>query len=172
MTVETIQDPLAEIQIITGDDWAPWFTRAASEAQESLHLTYYMISPYWRGPNATAFNLIKVLAAAAQRGLTCRLIIDQPNVAFTTRPFNARAGEALVRAGWKVRVMPDARTLHEKIMIVDKSLSLVGSHNISKASATSNYDTSLAIRSIPLAERLHRQFWERWRLAKTLTVTP
>ena len=68
--------------------------------------------------------------------------------------------------------MPDARTLHEKIMIVDKSLSLVGSHNISKASATSNYDTSLAIRSIPLAERLHRQFWERWRLAKTLTVTP
>lgn len=172
MSIETIQDPLAEIQIITGDDWAPWFTKAASEAQASLHLTYYMISPYWRGPNATSFNLVKVLASAAQRGLTCRLIIDQPNVAFTTRPFNARAGEALVRAGWKVRVMPDARTLHEKIMIVDKSLSLVGSHNISKASATSNYDTSLAIRSIPLAERLHRQFWERWRLAKTLTVTP
>lgn len=172
MTVETIQDPLAEIQVITGDDWAPWFTRAASEAQASLHLTYYMISPYWRGPNATSFNLVKVLANAAHRGLTCRLIIDQPNVAFTTRPFNARASEALVRAGWKVRVMPDARTLHEKIMIVDKSLSLVGSHNISKASATSNYDTSLAIRSLPLAERLHRQFWERWRLAKTLTVTP
>lgn len=172
MPIATINDPSAEIQIITGDDWAPWFTAAASNAQASLHLTYYMISPYWRGPNATSFNLVKVLASAAQRGLTCRLIIDQPNVAFTTRPFNARAGEALVRAGWKVRVMPDARTLHEKIMIVDQELSLVGSHNISKASATSNYDTSLAIKSAPLAALLYRQFWTRWRIAKTLTVTP
>lgn len=170
MGIEYLSDPEAQLAIITGDDWAPWVSDAIRQATASLHLCYYMVSPYWRGPSGMSIDLMKILGEAPQRGLTCRLIIDQPNVAFTTRPFNARAGEKLVRAGWKVRVMPDKRTLHEKIMIIDETLSLVGSHNISKASATSNYDTSLAIRSPALAAQLHRQFWQRWRLASPLVV--
>jgi phosphatidylserine/phosphatidylglycerophosphate/cardiolipin synthase-like enzyme len=61
--------------------------------------------------------------------------------------------------------MPDKKTLHEKILLLDKQIAVIGSHNISKASAISNFDTSLAVESVLLAERLYRQFWERWRLA-------
>jgi phosphatidylserine/phosphatidylglycerophosphate/cardiolipin synthase-like enzyme len=58
--------------------------------------------------------------------------------------------------------------LHEKFIVIDRQLAILGSHNISRASMASNYDTSLAIHSVQVAERLYRQFWERWRLATPL----
>ena len=61
--------------------------------------------------------------------------------------------------------MPSNKTLHEKVLLLDKHLSVIGSHNISKASAVSNFDTSLAIESEALAQRIYRQFWERWHVA-------
>jgi phosphatidylserine/phosphatidylglycerophosphate/cardiolipin synthase-like enzyme len=61
--------------------------------------------------------------------------------------------------------MPTGKTLHEKILLLDKQLVVIGSHNISKASAISNFDTSLAVDSAALAERIYRQFWQRWRVA-------
>lgn len=165
MTAPTVQDPDARLTLVTGDDWAPWLINNVKVATNSLYLTYYMISPYWRGPTHVGLNLVETLTAAASRVPTCRLIIDQPNVAFTTRPFNVRAASTLHAAGWKIRVMPDRRTLHEKITIIDRRITLIGSHNISKASAISNYDASVAIESALFAELAHRHFWQLWRIA-------
>lgn len=167
---QPLRDPDANLWLLTGDDWAPWLVEAVNAATESLHLSIYMISHHWRNPDLGNLNPVQALKDAALRGLTCRCVIDQPNVVGRLGAFNVTAAADLQRAGWKVRVMPDARTLHEKILVIDKRLSLVGSHNISKASATSNYDTSLAVESTALAERLHRQFWERWRAASPLKV--
>lgn len=170
MTVETFADPSASFELLTGDDWAPWMVQALGKANTQLLISVYMISPYWRGPGWTTIDLVETLAAVARRGVQCRLIVDQPNVPYRTKPFNVDAALILAEAGWSVRVMPDARTLHEKVILIDRELSVIGSHNLSKASATSNYDTSIAIRSPVLAERVYRQFWQRWRLASTLKV--
>jgi phosphatidylserine/phosphatidylglycerophosphate/cardiolipin synthase-like enzyme len=158
----------AEFTLLTGDAFAPWIASQCALTVESLFVSVYMISPYWRTPTNTGINLVETLAEVARRGVKCRLIVDQPNVAFKTKPFNVKAGEDLMRAGWRVAVMPDKRTLHEKIWLFDKRLALIGSHNISLASCTSNYDTSVAIRHKELADQVHRLFWERWRLASEL----
>lgn len=170
--IEALHDPEARIEILTGNDWAAWYKEHLKAATSSVLVSVYMLSPYWRGPVNTKLDLIADLAAAAQRGLTCRLIVDQPNVNYRTLPFNVRSALRLQEAGWKVRVMPDNPTLHEKVTVIDEAISVVGSHNISKASAVSNYDTSLAVYSPLLADRLKTQFWRRWRLAETLKATP
>ena len=164
----SIIDPTANMWLLTGDDWASWFVDSVSGAEESLHLSIYMISSHWRSPDLGGLDLVKVLESAAIRGLTCRMIIDQPNVAGRREQFNFKAATKLQDAGWKIRVMPDARTLHEKVLLIDTRISVIGSHNISKASAISNYDTSLAVDSKLLANRIYRQFWERWRIATPL----
>ena len=110
-------------------------------------------------------DLVNTLAQASVRGLNCRCIIDQPHVVNRQLKYNIKAAAKLQASGWKIRVMPDKKTLHEKILLLDKQIAVIGSHNISKASAISNFDTSLAVESALLAERLYRQFWERWRLA-------
>lgn len=163
-----LSSPDQWVEILTGDDWAPWVKRTLAGAKSSVLLSVYMISPNWRTSGWTSLNLVDELAACAQRGVKCRALIDQPNVNYRTKPFNIAAATQLRDAGWRVRVMPDARTLHEKILVIDHAISIVGSHNISLASATSNYDTSLAVGSADLAERLRRQFWGRWRLGREL----
>lgn len=163
-----LSSPDLWVEILTGDTWAPWMVRALAGASMSVYLSVYMMSPNWRGPGWTSINLVEELAKCARRGIKCRLIIDQPNVNYRTKPFNVDAARLLAAAGWRVRVMPDARTLHEKVLIIDQALSVVGSHNISLASATSNYDTSVAIGSTLVGARLVRQFWTRWRLATEL----
>jgi len=168
MNPAVLADPSATIQVLTEDDWAPWMVAALKAAARSVHISVYMISPHWRAPGWHNLDILYELAQVTRRGAQGRLIVDQPNVPYTTHPFNVVAARTLAAAGWKVRVMPDARTLHEKVLIIDRALSVVGSHNLSRASATSNYDTSLAVRSTLLAEHLHRQFWSRWRLSKTL----
>jgi len=110
-------------------------------------------------------DLVNTLAQASVRGLNCRCIIDQPHVVNRQLKYNIKAAAKLQASGWKIRVMPDKKTLHEKILLLDKQIAVIGSHNISKASAISNFDTSLAVESALLAERLYRQFWERWRVA-------
>ena len=163
----TIAD--ANLTLLTGDDWASWFETSVNEATESIHLSIYMISDHWRSPEVGQLNLVKTLASAAKRGLNCRCIIDQQKVLNRRIKFNTQAATKLQAAGWKIRVMPANKTLHEKVMLIDKSITVLGSHNISKASAISNYDTSLAIESAQLAEKIYRQFWERWRVGVPFT---
>lgn len=168
MTDAQITEANVNMWLLTGDEWAEWFESTVDAAQTSLHLSIYMISSHWRAPELHQVNLVRTLENAALRGLTCRGIIDKPNVPGRREPFNIAAARKLTASGWKIRVIPDARTLHEKTLLIDKRLSVIGSHNLSKASAVSNYDTSLAVDSPALADKLYRQFWERWRIARPL----
>jgi len=153
------------IHLLSGDSWAPWFEKEVNRASSSIHLSIYMISDHWRSPDVGNLDLVETLADAGHRGLNCRCIIDQPHVVNRRIKFNTKAARKLQDSGWKVRVMPSNKTLHEKVLLLDKHLSVIGSHNISKASAVSNFDTSLAIESEALAQRIYRQFWERWHVA-------
>ena len=153
------------IHLLTGDEWAPWFVKAVDQAVSSVHLSIYLLSDHWRSPEVGNLDLVNTLAQASVRGLNCRCIIDQPHVVNRQLKYNIKAAAKLQASGWKIRVMPDKKTLHEKILLLDKQIAVIGSHNISKASAISNFDTSLAVESVLLAERLYRQFWERWRVA-------
>ncbi len=153
------------VHLLSGDDWAPWFEQNVNDALSSIFLSIYMISDHWRSPEVGKLDLVETLARAAMRGLTCRLIIDQPHSLNRMIKFNTKAATKLQEHGWKIRIMPANKTLHEKVLLLDKHLTVIGSHNISKASAISNFDTSLAIESQALADRIYRQFWERWRVA-------
>lgn len=161
-------EPGVRVTLLTGDDWAPWLEWAIREARESIYLSIYMISHHWRDPTTGKLDMTATLAAAGARGLNCRGIIDQPNVQGRKEPYNIKAARQLEASGWIMRKVPDRRTLHEKVMIIDKRLCLVGSHNISKASATSNYDCSLALESTVTAKVLERHFWDIWRIAVPL----
>lgn len=151
--------------LLSGDAWGPWIIDSLSKAEKSVLMSIYMVSPHWRVPNRFKLDMLAALQSCATRGLICRAIMASPTTIKTREAYNNDAAEALAAAGWKVKMMAGARLLHEKFMIVDQRLTVIGSHNISKASLTSNHDTSIAIESAPLAEAAYRLFWERWRTA-------
>lgn len=165
MTPKPITDPEATMMLLSGDAWGPWLIEALGKAEKSVMVSIYMVSPHWRVPNRFKLDMLAALQGCATRGLICRAILASPTTIKTREAYNNDAAEALAAAGWKVKMMTGARLLHEKFMILDRRLTVIGSHNISKASLTSNHDTSIAIDSIALADEAWRLFWERWRAA-------
>ena len=165
MTTHQITDPDAKMQILSGDGWGPWMMKTLQKAEKSVFMSIYMVSPHWRVPNRFKLDLLATLQGCAERGLTCRAIIASPKTIKTRDAYNAEAARELLQAGWKVKMMEGARLLHEKFMLVDNRIAVIGSHNLSKASLTSNHDTSIAIESEALAKEVHTLFWERWRTA-------
>jgi len=163
-----IESPAINMELLTGDDWAPRYTQALNSAQTSIFLSIYMISHHWNSDQAYGIDLLETLKNAALRGIRCRGIVDQPNVQGRREPFNRKAAEAMQAAGWVIRKIPDKTTLHEKLTIIDGRIVLIGSHNISLASACSNIDTTLLVDSPALAEMATKHFWETWRKAQTL----
>lgn len=163
-----IADPDARFKILSGDDWGPWLVKTLQAAEASISLSVYMISHHWRVPTRHKLNLLAELQDCARRDLACRGIVACSSQINAREAFNRDAAEALMEAGWKIRQMQGPRLLHEKIMLIDRRISIIGSHNISKASLASNHDTSIAIESAPLARQIFELFWRRWRDASKI----
>lgn len=170
MTAPEIADPEARFRLLSDDDWGPWFARTLREATTSVLVSVYMISHHWRVPNRFRLDLLHELAQCGRRGLACRGIVAASSQIAAREAFNRTAAKVLIESGWKIRQIAGPRLLHEKIMLIDQRVSIIGSHNISKASLTTNHDTSIAVRSIPLARHLHTLFWQRWRAAQPWTI--
>lgn len=165
MTPKPITDPEATMTLLSGDAWGPWLIEALSKAEKSVMVSIYMVSPHWRVPNRFKLDMLAALQGCATRGLICRAILASPTTIKTREAYNNDAAKALTQSGWKVRMMEGARLLHEKFLLIDGRLTVIGSHNISKASLTSNHDTSIAIESEIVGADVYRLFWERWRAA-------
>lgn len=165
MTPKPITDPGASMTLLSGDAWGPWLIAALQAAEKSVLLSIYMVSPHWRVPNRFKLDMLATLQNCAARGLICRGILAAPATIKTRETYNNDAARALAQSGWKVRMMEGARLLHEKFLLIDGRLTVIGSHNISKASLTSNHDTSIAIESEIVGADVYRLFWERWRAA-------
>ena len=58
------------IELLSGDNWAPWFEYQVDNALTSVFLSIYMISDHWRSPEVGRLDLVETLARAAMRGLT------------------------------------------------------------------------------------------------------
>ncbi|MDG4594216.1 MAG: phospholipase D-like domain-containing protein [Candidatus Contendobacter sp.] len=159
-----VHDPAATLQLLTGDDWGPWLAETLDGAQSSILLSLYMLSHHWRVPSRFKLDLLDTLARCARRGLQCRGILASSETITSRHPFNEGAARTLIDAGWSIRGMRQ-RLLHEKTLLIDRRMVIIGSHNISKASLATNHDTSIAIESQPLADQAWRIFWERWRVA-------
>ena len=165
MTVPVILDPEAQLWLLTEDDWAPFLESQLRAAAESVFISVYMVSRHWKDPGRGRTNLLETLKTCPAKPLRCRIILSHPGTIKAKEPYNIHAAQDLKAAGWGVKFMKPTQILHEKTILIDNSLAIIGSHNISVSSMATNLDTSVAIRSEPFCRLLWRQFWARWRQA-------
>lgn len=165
-----IRDKSATIWTLTGPTWAKFLQKALRGADDSILLSLYLLSPHWSRRRTGTTNILDELCVAGQRlsqqGKTCRAVLGRPTQNAHTATYNLEAAARLTDAKWTVRLMRSSVTLHEKVMIIDDVVSMVGSHNISRSSAFDNLDTSIGIYSKTIATELKQTWWSRWNQAE------
>lgn len=132
---------------IVGSDYPSKVIPLINSAKKTVDIVMYD----WRWyPNQPAhpvqrFNI--AIVDAIKRGVTVRAIVNRAEIL-----------PMLIKVGVKARVTRDHRTLHAKLLFVDDSLLVIGSHNITRNAFTSNIEVSVAVSIPPESTRLQEFF--------------
>lgn len=141
--------------ILGGPGFERAYARAAERliagAQRRCWLAMYVIRP----DGGVIGDLLDALAAAAARGVDVQVLLDRGAARDGVADDKHLAAEAWL-SGHGVRVVLDEidRTTHAKVLVVDGTWVLAGSHNWTSSALTSNREASWLVSDPDAASRI------------------
>jgi phosphatidylserine/phosphatidylglycerophosphate/cardiolipin synthase-like enzyme len=123
-------------------------TDAVVTALASAHKTV-LVQAY----SFTSTPIAKALAAAKERGVEVRIILDK-----SQRTGRYSGADFVAHAGIPVLIDEVPAIAHSKVMIIDSDLVITGSFNFTSAAESKNVENLLVLRSAALAQ-LYRENW-------------
>jgi len=156
----------ADVTDISGKKYYPAVREVMDGANESIFMVMYVVSLHPRNTKSLVYKLCQSLVDAKKRGVKVKVILDR-NVDF---------GRVKKHGKWKVQgknkdafllfkgngidVFYDDMTTytHNKVIVVDKEIIVLGSTNWSRSALRRNNETSVLIKSRELAESILTDF--------------
>lgn len=163
-TFATTGDPVKVKPLMSPDNYATEILKLIQQAQHSVYLQF----AYIRQPSIATFDaIISAIAQKMKDGLDVRILVGSTQ--------QADHSELLIgRRGWKrdqFRMQTSA--LHNKGILVDGKIAVVGSNNWSSDGTQFNRDTSLIFFSKPIAHYYTEVFLFDWNnLSRPITSAP
>lgn len=127
---------------IIGRDYPKVIIPLLDSAKKNIDIVMYD----WRwyedqlGDSVQQFNM--ALVRAVKRGVVVRALVQAPFIL-----------PHLAGVGISAKLISDKRTLHSKLVIIDRETLVIGSHNLTRNAFCRNLETSLAISDAIVAER-------------------
>lgn len=123
------------ITALFNKNFCPAVIKEIDDAFFSIDICIYdwRTYPSSYGPTVTRFN--DAIKRAVDRGVEVRVVLN-----------SVREAARLHVLGCKVFMFTDSRTLHTKLMIIDRSTIVVGSHNYSESAFSTNEELSVMLK--------------------------
>ncbi len=121
-------------------------------------------------PGYPATELVNLLVDAHKRGVKVEVLLES-SIEYNITEANRRAVAHLSENGIDARFHPLFPIMHVKLVIVDGMISIVGSHNWTLASAKTNIESSVLIRSERVAGEYSRYFQNKFSRAEVYRET-
>ena len=135
-----------EITILTDSNYHTFLLNAFAEAQLQIVVAVGQIAvtPFHKHPTQA---LIDELGRAITRGVDVNVFTSEPTGQGTAAKPQRLALDALEHAGVSLNARRPTTPFHYKAVAIDKSISIVGSHNWTFPALQQNHELSIAIRS-------------------------
>ena len=150
------------ISILKDEEFRTAVLNAIAGATHEILIATYKMDYSGKLSSRHLNALIQALHRASKRWVkvSCLLNMDRENS--TIGRINRRTKALLIKKGIIARTGPEGRTYHAKIMIVDKCLVFIGSHNLTESSLCRNFEISLMITNANLAHDLREIYLKEW----------
>lgn len=131
-----------EIKTLVGSDFAPEVINEIENAKSSIKIVVFD----WRwysteiGSNGQKFN--SAIIESAKRGVDVKVITN-----------NVYTIQILKEQGINAKKLATGRLVHVKLMIIDETDVIIGSHNYTQSAMTTNYEFSVLIKQCPEIQR-------------------
>jgi len=146
------------IELIVDNDYIRRSMQLIRSAKSEIILSTFKIQTGRNKRTEVLRDMIQLLNDKLKDGVKVLLLLNWiknfKGVARTNEP----VANALRALGADVRYLKDGRCCHSKLLLVDKSKFIIGSHNWSAASLQENYEMSLFINSVNMAKVLRDKF--------------
>ncbi|MFC1852959.1 phospholipase D-like domain-containing protein [candidate division CSSED10-310 bacterium] len=151
-------DEAALVVPLNNRSYYPRVLTLIQQAQENIEIIMYQIRFYSAYPDSKSNTLIAALAQAQKRGVKVQILIESSDWNPENALANKIAGHLLTRAGVSVRYDDPEVNSHNKLLIIDGEIVVLGSSNWSYHSLDKNNETAVAIRSTSVAKQYHEYF--------------
>ena len=150
------------ITILKDEEFKTAILNAIAGADREILIATYKMDYQDRLATRHLNAIVEALHRASKRyvKVSCLLNMDRENS--TIGRINKRAKALLIKKGIITKTGPTGRTYHSKLIIVDKCLVFIGSHNLTESSLCRNFEVSLMITDTKLAQELRQIYLKEW----------
>lgn len=164
------QDFTYSVKPVFNDSYFGEVLEAIESAQKSVKVA---VSHMDRGKrNSPADRLVQALADARGRGVDVEVVLDYPQSRFgkaaETGPYkkNEEAIDFLKRKGCNASFDTPERALHDKLILIDDGLAVIGTHDWTDDSLSANDEVSVLVKCSPTSAIFQEHFEEIERAKK------
>jgi len=143
------------IEVVNDRDYFDRVFELIDSADESIHLLMFEIKYYEKYPDSEVNQLVEKLIKKNSKGVEVKIIVDQ----FLT---DKRAVEILQKTGVDIKWDSTKLTTHNKLMIIDGRVVLIGSTNWSYYSFSKNRESNVIFNDRESAKKFEEYFQEVW----------
>lgn len=137
-----------KMQALVGSDFPKYVIPLIDSAKKNIDIVVYDWRWYQDDPSHAVQQFNTALVRAVARGVQVRAVVNTPLLI-----------KQLSDVGIWARQTKDKRTVHTKMMLVDRQKIVIGSHNYTRNAFGSNIETSI-IAEIPEGQDRFAQFFE------------
>lgn len=119
------------------------------------------ITPRPRGRKL--LELFELMFEKSRVGVNIRFILDGYGRKPSSPQSNIHAANVISNHNIKMRSLPNSRCCHAKMILVDNSAAIIGSHNLSVKSCSSNFEISYLITDNDKITQLQDLFNHLWK---------
>lgn len=121
-------------KIIIGNTFLKKVLPLIKNAEKTIEIIVFYWSFDYNDEKDSASKLVKELQNAIGRNVKVKILVNSEAVA-----------ERLYKCGFDVRNIYSSRLMHPKVMILDKKIAVIGSHNYTMAGFENNLEVSYIV---------------------------
>jgi phosphatidylserine/phosphatidylglycerophosphate/cardiolipin synthase-like enzyme len=136
---------------------------AIENAKTSIDIVLYEFK--WYDTNNSVIKLREALINADKKGIVVRIILDQSEwygEETELSKSNRKTAAFLKENGIDAKLDSKKITTHDKLLIIDKKIVILGSHNWGSSALTKNNEASVLIENSAIAEYYQNYFDFLW----------
>jgi len=148
--------PVDEVKPLIKKDYYPEVLDLIKRAEKSIYLVMYGIQLKGRDEKDMVNTLLEELIEARKRGVKVKVILENSGKeewgGYVTE-INEEVMRKLRSEGIQVSLDDKKTTTHAKVLVVDSKITVLGSHNWTFAAFVRNNESSVKIKSRPVAQK-------------------
>ncbi len=141
------------VRLIVDGEYFRTLTSLIRHAEQRIDLAMFLFKAGTSERNRP-LAIAKELIRARKRGVQVRVLLEYSGYNESINKDNQRVAKLLRKNRIEVAFDSAKRTNHTKLVVVDRRLCLMGSHNLTNAALTYNHELSLLLDSPSLARDL------------------